>query len=121
MKQNNTGFILLEVLTALVILTLGILVIIRSLSVVIKSNRLIQNHTLAVIISDNIFNRIEAKEKIIPPEKVSLLGKNFNIEQDITAINDLFKKYSLKTTWEEAGKNNTINFSTTIIDPEHRL
>ncbi|MFH2139094.1 MAG: prepilin-type N-terminal cleavage/methylation domain-containing protein [Candidatus Omnitrophota bacterium] len=118
MIKKKPGFILLEVLVSLVILTAGILVLIRSLSNIVKSNTIIQTNTVAVLLVDNLFTRIDSDEKIDDENSMEILGKQFFWQQQTTTIKDDLKKMMLTVSTGENSRGIKTIFSSTFIDTE---
>ncbi len=117
-KSDPRGFILLETLVALVILVVGILFLINSLSLIIKCNTQIRNHALAAILADNILTRIETGETIERQSEQEISGKVFRWELDELTISDKLNNFLIKIFWQDGKQSGSTTFSGVFFDPE---
>ncbi|MCG2712991.1 MAG: prepilin-type N-terminal cleavage/methylation domain-containing protein [Candidatus Omnitrophica bacterium] len=113
-KKTN-GFILIEILVSLVVLSVGILFLVRSLSMITKSNSQIRNNCLSYLLLDNIYNQLYSKEQI-SPGKVFLDKKEFLWDLTVNNTSDILKNLTINVTWGKNGSSSTASLSHTTID-----
>ena len=115
LAKKNKGFILIEILVSLLLLSVGILFLIRSLSTITKSNSQVRDNRLAYLLIDNIYNSLYSQEQITPGI-VLLDGKEYLWDFTVNNTGDGLKHLAINVTW---GKNNLSSAATlahTVID-----
>ncbi|MCK5494518.1 MAG: hypothetical protein KAJ14_15520 [Candidatus Omnitrophica bacterium] len=113
--KSHKGFILIEILVSLLLFTAGILFLVKSLSMITKSNKQIRENRLAYILIDNVYNQLYSGEPVYPG-KVILDNKEFFWDLAVNNTGDGLKHVALNVTW---GKNNTVSSASlyhTVID-----
>jgi type II secretion system protein I len=113
--QRQKGFVLIEILVSIVLLSAGILFLVQSLSLITKSNSQIRNNRLAFLLIDNIFNRLYSNEQI-SPGKVILNNQEFDWELQTSNSSDALKQITLKVTSQTANTTVTTQLSHPVID-----
>jgi len=113
MKKNN-GFILLEILVSIFIFSIGIVSLIKSLSIVTRTNQQVRNYTLSALITDNIFARIRAGEDISPEFETQMAGRKFNFQVSEKVLTNRLKQVSVKGLWYKHGQQTSTEFSQVI-------
>lgn len=113
---KNNAFILIEILVALLILTVGVLFLIQALSTITRSNTRIRNNRLAILLIDNLYNRIYSGEEIMPGE-ISLNNKSFIWNIDVKNKEELLKNLIINVTWQRGKTEHKFSIEHTIIKP----
>jgi len=111
------GYILIEILVSLVIFAAGILFLIQALSRITRSNLQLRNNQIAVMLIDNMFNRLYSGEEFSERNDTTVSGKVFSPSIDITTLTDNFKKVSIKVSWQERRRTISTSFTHVMIDP----
>ncbi len=113
--KNTPGFILIEILVSLLLMTTGILFLINSLSTITKSNHKIRNNRLAYTLLDNVFNQLYSGEAIIPG-KVVLNNKEFFWDFAENKTDDGLSHILINVSWGKNNSASTASLSHTTID-----
>ncbi len=114
-SKKAAGFILIEILVSLLILSAGILFLVRSLSAITKSNQQIRNNRLAYLLIDNIYNRLYSGEQILPG-KVVLNKKEYLWDFSVNNTDDRLSHLTIKVTWGKNGTSSAASLSHATID-----
>lgn len=117
----NKGFILLEVLVSLIVLTTGILFLMQTLSGIVRSNQMVKENALAVLEVDNIFNRITAKEDIDIALPGLLDDDKFSIRREIVGVSSFLKEMMIEIQWKDRSNVKSVKYNRSIIDVENNL
>jgi len=113
--KKTEAFILIEILVSLLVLSAGILFLVRSLSTITKSNRQIRNNCLAYLLIDNIYNQLYSGEQILPG-KVILDKKEFFWDFTGNITDDRLKDLTIKVTWGKNSSSSAASISHSTID-----
>ncbi|MBI4845716.1 MAG: hypothetical protein HY810_04485 [Candidatus Omnitrophica bacterium] len=97
---DNSGFILLEILVSLVILTVGIFFLIQSLSFIITSNDYVRCVQIAPNIADNVLNRLSSGEIFLLHGEETFFEKKFVWDCHTFDIADGAEGVSVTVSWE---------------------
>jgi len=101
-KEKN-GFILMEILVAMVILSGTILFLIQALSNILESNRQVRNNQLAFLTIDNIYNRLYSQEAV-KNQDIIINGTKFHCDIDKEKIKENLSQITVKITWPDKSK-----------------
>ncbi|MFH1094283.1 MAG: prepilin-type N-terminal cleavage/methylation domain-containing protein [Candidatus Omnitrophota bacterium] len=112
-KKNN-GFILIEILVSLLLLSAGILFLVQSLSMITKSNQQIKNNRLAYLLIDNIYNQLYSGERILPG-KVILDKKEYFWEFTVDNTSDILKHLTITVNWDTNTSSSTASLTHSAI------
>ena len=113
--KKADGFILIEILVSLLILSSGILFLVRSLCMITKSNSQIRNNRLAYLLIDNIYNQLYSGEQILPG-KVILDKKEYLWDLTVNNTGDRLRHLTINVTWGKNGSSSAAGLSHTTID-----
>ena len=113
--KKTKGFILIEILVSLLVLSAGILFLVKSLSMITKSNSQIRNNRLAYIVIDNIYNRLYSGDTI-QPAKILIDQKEFSWDYTITNPAEKLKNIIVKVTWGAENSYSSASLSHSAID-----
>lgn len=114
-RKKDNAFILIEILVSLLLLTSGILFLIKSLSMITKSNQQLRNNRLAFILIDNIYNQLYSQEPIIPG-KVILNNKEFFWDFTVNNTGDGLSQLSVNVQAGTEGNSSVATLDHSIID-----
>ncbi|MCM8812733.1 MAG: hypothetical protein NC924_02190 [Candidatus Omnitrophica bacterium] len=111
--MKNNGFIILEALVALAVLSVGITSLVLALREIAQANRRVRNHAIATLHAENIINRLSAGESFNSAEPVSLADTQFHAvtAPDGTFFQSGLKKYELTVFWRERNREHRRVFS----------
>jgi type II secretion system protein I len=100
MKKNiYTAFVLIEILTSLVIFSISIVFLVQGLSQITKSDQNIRDNSKAMLMAENLLNRIYAGEQVSPSGSQEISGRIFKWEiADQDDLNGL-KNLIIKISW----------------------
>ncbi len=112
--RKAKGFILIEILICLVLLSAGILFLVRSLSVITRSNMQIRNNRLAYLLLENIYNQLYSGEQI-SPGKVILDENEYQWDFSIDNTHGKLKRITVKITWGKGSSEFSASLSHLII------
>ncbi|MFH1238925.1 MAG: prepilin-type N-terminal cleavage/methylation domain-containing protein, partial [bacterium] len=102
MKNNNQGFLLVEVLVALVILAVGLIVGIEALTFCVRMNNLAYRRSMAVLAADNQLSVMFLPQESIPQDgSRGQLDNNYNWDIKIEEVNKNLDKIIYTTSWKE--------------------
>ena len=113
--KKTAGFILIEILVSLLLLSAGILFLVSSLSEITKSNSQIRNNRLAYLLIDNIFNQLYSGEQILPG-KVLLDKKEYLWDFTENNTDDGLKHLTINVIWAKNGTSSAASLSHSTID-----
>ncbi|MFH1062362.1 MAG: prepilin-type N-terminal cleavage/methylation domain-containing protein [Candidatus Omnitrophota bacterium] len=114
-KKSKQGFILVEILVSLLVFSVGVLLLIQSLSNITKSNQNIRDNYFAMLLIDNLLNRLYAKEIIAPLGIESMSNKDFTWQIDYSNSLEGLKEILLKVNWQSKGKDYSAELKHQII------
>lgn len=104
------GFTLIEFLVALVILTVGLLGLLKSVNMSILQNSSNKNRNFAVMLADQVitndhvrpFANISSTSRLVPVR--SALGfVNYSVAKSVSSATTNTKNVSLRVSWREKG------------------
>ncbi|MBU1043222.1 MAG: hypothetical protein KJ915_02350 [Candidatus Omnitrophica bacterium] len=98
-KKTAQGFILIEILISVLVFSIGVLFLVQTLSAITQSNQHISDNYSAMLLIDNLLNRLYAREVIAPIGIQSFQGKDFSWEIDYSNSLDGFKQVVLRVKW----------------------
>lgn len=127
-NSNNTGFTLVEVLVAFVILTVGLLGLLQVINVAINQSLATQYRNEAVILADDFMSRERSKsfENVscsscpATPHKYSvnrdmrLAFKNYSVTKSVTSMTDTSKEVIINVSWRHKTQRLQHSLSTII-------
>ncbi len=114
-KNHNQGFLLMEVLVALAVMATGVLFLLQSFSVIVRSNRQLRNNQTAYRLIDAIYNRLYAGEKLSPETPVFPGGERYAWSSEVTPLGNRLQQLALSVTWPEKGRTANISFAHTML------
>lgn len=114
-KKSERGFILIEILVSLLIFSVGVLLMVQSLSAITKSNQHIRDNYFAMLLIDNLLNRLYAGEIIASTGSESMSSKDFSWQIDYSNSLEGLKEIWLKVNWQYKGKNYSADLKHQII------
>jgi len=115
--KYQSGFMLLEVMLALSILSISLIAIMSAFSTIVRSNSVVSNYTKAMFLLDNKLHWISVQA----PKKVLTDGTfddpfgdfRWHVDQKATAYTDV-KKVSLSILWIERGTTKKVSATTCL-------
>lgn len=116
MKKTKKGFILLEILVAMAVLSAGVLFLVQALSLIVRSNQLVRKNQFAALLIDNIYNRFYSQEDLPLEDEITFMEQPFRWEADISLVEERLKKIMLRVSWQERNKPFYIEISRLVID-----
>ncbi|MBU4305572.1 MAG: type II secretion system GspH family protein [Candidatus Omnitrophica bacterium] len=118
LPEKCRGFILLETLVALVVMSVGISFLIQALSLIVRINRRVRDNQTALLLADNIFNRFYALENDVSrKDDLEIEGKSFSRQIDSSDLTGHLKEITCRIIWKGSGKNNTVSLSHVLVVP----
>ena len=114
-KKSRQGFILIEILVSLLVFSVGVLLLVQSLSNIIKSNQHIRDNYFAMLLMDNLLNRLYAKEPIALTGIESMSNKNFAWKIDYSNSPEGLKEILVKVNWQDKGRDYSADLKHQII------
>lgn len=114
-KKQKDGFILLEILVALVVLAVGILFLIQALSKITNSNKRIRDNQFALMQIDNIFNRLYSGEELSGDEFLQFDGKKFFYKLYTSVLSEKLQKITIEINWKDRASSQSAEASHVII------
>ena len=104
-KKSAQGFILIEILVSLLVFSVGVLFLVQTLSSITQSNQHIRDNYSAMLLIDNLLNRLYAKEPIAPQGIQNIQGKDFTWEIDYSSTLEGLKQIILKVNWHSKARD----------------
>ncbi len=98
-KKSAQGFILIEILVSLLVFSLGVLFLVQTLSAITQSNQHIRDNYSAMLLIDNLLNRLYAQETIAPQGIQAIQGKEFTWQIDYRTTLEGLKQILVKVSW----------------------
>jgi type II secretory pathway pseudopilin PulG len=115
--KNFRGFLLIEILVSLVVLTAGVLFLVRSLSGILRSNRHVNNNQQAFLLIDNLLNRLYAGEKTGYLEEMVRDNPEFLCSLETTEMDEHLLNITLSVRWRPKENSSGVFFSHVVINP----
>jgi len=115
-KKSAQGFILVEILVSLLVFSLGVLFLVQTLSSIIQSNQYIRDNYSAMLLIDNLLNRLSLKETIAPCGIQNIQNKNFTWGIDSLTTLEGLKLVILKVNWHSKLRDYSTVFKYQIIN-----
>ncbi|MFH1239419.1 MAG: prepilin-type N-terminal cleavage/methylation domain-containing protein [bacterium] len=113
MKNNNRGFLLVEVLVALVILAVGLTVGIEALIFCVRMNNLAYRRSTVALLADNNLSILLLPQGSLPQDgSKGQLEDNYNWEIKIEEVNKNLDKIIYTTSWKERNTIQRIELTT---------
>jgi len=113
MKNNDQGFLLVEVLVALVILAVGLTVGIEALTFCVRMNNLAYRRSMAALAADNQLSVMLLPQESIPQDgSRGQLDNNYNWNIKIEEVNKNLDKIIYTTSWKERNTIQRIELTT---------
>ncbi len=101
-KIKNSGFLLVEVLVALVILTVGLTVGIQALMYTRRMNNMAYKRSTAILLADSHLSQILMSGERIPEDgSKGELEEGFNWEIKVEQVNPSLDKITYIVSWKE--------------------
>jgi len=119
----HAGFTLIEVMIALVILSIGILALVKLQISAIQGNTLSQNMTTAVSLAEQRVEQLKDTPyaQIPPSESVTVTAANRNFTRQVTVTDSSpllnTKTVSVLVTWQDKAKTHTVPLIVIIAKP----
>ena len=119
----HAGFTLIEVMIALVILSIGILALVKLQISAIQGNTLSQNMTTAVSLAEQRVEQLKNTPyaQIPPSESVTVTAANRNFTRQVTVTDSSpllnTKTVSVLVTWKDKAKTHTVPLIVIIAKP----
>ncbi len=101
---QKRGFILLEVLVALVVLASGIAFLMQALSMIARTNREVFGDQLANLETSNLLARYYGGNLAQPQGKDTIMGKEFSWQYTKEPEKDLMSDLQIKVSWQEGAQ-----------------
>ena len=114
-QKKHNGFILIEILVSLLLLASGILFLVRSLSMITKSNHQLRNNRLAYILIDNVYNQLYSGEQILPG-MVIIDDKEFFWDLTVNNTGDGLRHLTVNVSSGVGETSTSVSLSHSIID-----
>lgn len=110
-RSKQKGFLLLEVLVALTILSVGIIAVIKSYSVSLRAQKHARFHTSALLLASKIHEEIEAAtiDDVNGEELIGTGSFKWSIDIEPTDIKEL-ESVKVKVSWQERLKEHEVSF-----------
>lgn len=115
--KTKYGFVLLEVILSLAILSIGITLILSSFSTYLKAVRTVKNYNLALSLLEEKAEAIELNPKDFLKEKRGIFEEEPDFSWSVTPLKDRgtsLVKIILAVSWKEEGEEKEIDLITYI-------
>ncbi|MBU1087758.1 MAG: hypothetical protein KKD05_09630 [Candidatus Omnitrophica bacterium] len=101
MKQKTAqGFILIEILVSVMVFSVGVLFLVQTLSQITKSNQHISDNYNAMLLIDNLLNRLSSQEVLAASGTEPIQDKAFAWQIDYSNSLEGLKQVILRVTWQ---------------------
>jgi len=99
-RKKYQGFILIEILVSLLVFSVGVLFLVQTISSIVQSNQHIRDNYSAMLLINNLLNRLYAKEIILPQGVKTIQGKDFNWDINYQITLEGLKQIFFKVRWQ---------------------
>jgi len=115
-NNNNSGFMLMEILVSVAILSIGIVILVQSLSSAIRSNELSGNVVLATLLGQQSLWQIKEKgyDYGVTQGNFGTEYPNFHSEMEAKNLLANLDDIKLKIIWTERGQEKNIQIETLV-------
>lgn len=113
--RSRSGFLLFEVMVTITILSLGLVMVLRSFASSLGAARFAQNYTEAILLAEEKLWEWEKVDAIIPEEPMSGdLPGGFRWKLEATPLEDASNLNEVKVavSWKERGRQEEVSLAT---------
>ncbi|MFH1459554.1 MAG: type II secretion system protein [Candidatus Omnitrophota bacterium] len=116
--RKEKGFILLEILISIVVFSAGILFLVQSLSMIIKSNKKLIANSYAYNTIDNLLNRLQVQGLELVKVSGNNIAENLNWQINLNSQDEWLKEIVVEIYPDIKINEKKYSFSYISINPE---